>query len=75
MTVRSLLAQGYDILFFAEVPTPFLDAVVLLAHAMDTAKEKLLASLPDDVPSGVETRFRAFSTSAVPAYPCPIFVG
>ena len=34
MTVRSLLAQGYDTLFYAEVQTPFLDAVVLLAHAM-----------------------------------------
>ena len=59
MTVRSLLTQGYDTLFFAEVQTPFLDAVVLMAHAMETTKEKLLASLPDEMPSGVETRFRA----------------
>ena len=53
MTVRSLLTQGYDTLFYAEVQTPFLDAVVLLAHAMETTKEKLLASLPDEVPPGV----------------------
>jgi release factor glutamine methyltransferase len=58
MTLRSLLAQGYDTLFFAEVQTPFLDAAVLLAHAMEVTKEKLLASLPDEVPAGVETRFR-----------------
>jgi len=57
MTVRSLLAQGYDTLFYAEVQTPFLDAVVLLAHAMKTTKEKLLASLPDEVPPAIETRF------------------
>jgi release factor glutamine methyltransferase len=58
MTVRSLLTQGYNILFFAEVQTPFLDALVLFAHAMETTKEKLLASLPDEAPPGVETRFR-----------------
>jgi len=58
MTVRSLLTQGYDTLFYAEVQTPFLDAVVLLAHAMDTTKEKLLASLPDEVPHDVESRFK-----------------
>jgi release factor glutamine methyltransferase len=60
MTVRSLLTQGYDTLFFAEVQTPFLDAVVLLSHAMETTKEKLLASLPDEAPPGGETRFRDF---------------
>jgi release factor glutamine methyltransferase len=60
MTVRTLLTQGYDTLFFAEVQTPFLDAAVLLAHAMEATKEKLLASLPDDVPAEIEARFREF---------------
>ena len=60
MTARSLLTQGYDTLFYAEVQTPFLDAVVLLAHAMGTTKEKLLASLPDEVPPEAESRFRGF---------------
>jgi len=60
MTARSLLTQGYETLFYAEVQTPFLDAVVLLAHAMETTKEKLLASLPDEVPPDVEARFRGF---------------
>ncbi len=60
MTVRSLLTQGYDTLFYAEVQTPFLDAVVLLGHAMEVTKEKLLASLPDQVPPGAEARFRGF---------------
>jgi len=58
MIVRSLLAQGYDTLFYAEVQTPFLDAVVLLAHSMAVTKEKLLASLPDEVPPAIEARFR-----------------
>ena len=60
MTVRSLLARGYDILFYAEVQTPFLDAVVLLAHARETTKERLLASFPDEVPPGVEAKFREY---------------
>src|SRR5208337_2364138 len=60
MTARSLLTQGYETLFYAEVQTPFLDALVLLAHAMETTKERLLASLPDEVPSGVEVSFRSF---------------
>lgn len=60
MTVRSLLTRGYDTLFYAEVQTPLLDAVVLLAHAMQVAKEKLLASLPDEAAPEVEERFRGF---------------
>ena len=58
MTARSLLAQGYDTLFFAEVDTPLLDAIVLLAHAVDMTKERLLASLPDTVSPEVEERYR-----------------
>jgi len=60
MTVRSLLTQGYDTLFYAEVQTPLLDAVVLLAHAMGVPKEKLLASLPEEAAPEVEERFRGF---------------
>jgi release factor glutamine methyltransferase len=59
MTVRSLLSQGNDKLFFAEVDTPLLDALVLLAHAMGTSKEKLLASLPDPVAPEVVERYLA----------------
>jgi len=59
MTVRSLLAQGYDTLFYAEVETPLLDALLLLAHAMGSSKEKLLASLPDPVGVEVEASFHA----------------
>jgi release factor glutamine methyltransferase len=58
MTARELLRQGYDTLFFAEVETPLLDALVLLAHAMGTTKERLLAALPDPVSPEVETTYR-----------------
>ena len=59
MTVRTLLRQGYDKLFFAEVETPLLDALLLLAFSMNTTKEKILASLPEEVGSDVESGFLA----------------
>jgi release factor glutamine methyltransferase len=60
MTVQTLLAQGYDILFFAEVETPLLDAMVLLAHALATTKEKILAGLSDTPTEEQEARYRSF---------------
>jgi len=57
MTVRTLLRQGYDKLFLAEVDTPLLDALLLLAFALETTKERVLASLPDEVGPEVEDRF------------------
>lgn len=58
MTVRSLLRQGHDTLFFAEIETPLLDALLLLAFAMNAAKEKVLASLPEEVAPETETAYR-----------------
>ncbi len=57
MTVRTLLRQGYDKLFLAEVDTPLLDALLLLAFALETTKERVLASLPDAVSQEAEDRF------------------
>ncbi len=57
MTVRTLLSQGYDRLFLAEVDTPLLDALLLLAFALRTTKEKVLASLPDPVSPEAESCF------------------
>jgi release factor glutamine methyltransferase len=60
MTVRQLLTSGYRTLFYAEADTPFLDAAVLLAFAMGLRKEKVLASLPEEVDGEAERRFREF---------------
>ena len=49
MTVGSALNQGKERLFYAEVDTPMLDATVLLSEALETSKERLLASLPDQL--------------------------
>jgi release factor glutamine methyltransferase len=58
MTVRTLLAQGCDTLTVAKVETPVLDALVLLAHAMEATKERLLAMLPDPVSDAEAARYR-----------------
>jgi release factor glutamine methyltransferase len=47
MTVGGALNQGKQRLFFAEVDTPMLDAMVLLSEALEVSKERVLASLPD----------------------------
>jgi release factor glutamine methyltransferase len=59
MTFRSLLRQGSSALLLAEVDTPVLDALVLLAFAADITKERLLARLPDAVEPGTEERYRS----------------
>ena len=59
MTARELLAGGYRTLVLAEVDTPYLDSVVLLAHAMGATKEKLFTALPDQVPDDVQAGFNA----------------
>ena len=43
-----LLRQGYDKLFLAEVDAPLLDALLLLAFALESTKEKVLSLSPGD---------------------------
>ncbi len=57
-TVREALRHGASTL--SSVETPFLDASVLLAHALGVSKEKLLASYPDPVPPEVLSRYHAY---------------
>ncbi len=59
MTFRSLLAQGTSAMTLAEVDTPVLDALVLLAYAAGITKETLLARLPDEAPDGTGERYAA----------------
>ena len=60
MTVGHALNQGKRLLFYAEVDTPMLDATVLLSEALETSKERLLASLPDPMDEEGLSRFRSF---------------
>lgn len=44
------MQEGYSLLYYAEVDTPLLDAIILLAETMHISKEKLYASFPDSLP-------------------------
>jgi len=57
MTVGNALHEGQSRLFYAEVDTPLLDATVLLCEALETSKERLLASLPEPLE---EERYRRY---------------
>jgi release factor glutamine methyltransferase len=60
MTVQDALYEGTSILYFAEVETPFLDASLLLSHALGVSKEKLFASLPDRVEPSFFKQFKMY---------------
>jgi release factor glutamine methyltransferase len=57
MTIRSAMQEGYSMLLYAEVETPLLDAVVLLAKTMNVTKEKLYASFCEDVEESLHATY------------------
>ena len=57
-TVRAAVLDGRDRLRAAGVDSPYLDAVVLLAHALGVSKERLFAAFPDPLPAAARARFR-----------------
>ncbi len=57
-TVRGAVLAGRDRLRDAGADTPYLDAVVLLAHALGVSKERLFAAYPDPLPAAARDRFR-----------------
>jgi release factor glutamine methyltransferase len=59
MTAKSLLTQGYNKLFYAEIETPLLDALLLLAHASARSKEQTLAALPEPVSDQIAETYLA----------------
>ena len=59
-TVRAAVLDGRDRLRAAGVDSPYLDAVVLLAHALGVSKERLFAAFPDPLPAAARDRYRQF---------------
>ena len=57
-TVRAAVLDGRDRLRAAGVDSPYLDAVVLLAHTLGVSKERLFAAFPDPLPAPARDRFR-----------------
>ncbi len=58
MTIQKALKEGHNILFYAEVDTPVLDAIVLLSEALGMSKEQLFSSLPEDMEAQAYERYR-----------------
>lgn len=57
-TVRSALSEGTERLKSLE--TPFLDATVLLSHALGISKEELLASYPEEIPDSILATYNTY---------------
>ncbi|HKK65913.1 MAG TPA: peptide chain release factor N(5)-glutamine methyltransferase [Clostridia bacterium] len=66
-TVREALVGGTRRL--ANLETPFLDAALLLSHALGISKEKLLASYPDTIPLSAMHEFNNHVTKRLSGYP------
>lgn len=75
MTVRAALAEGSGTLAGSCPGSPFLDAALLLAHAMDLSKDRLLASMPDDVDPSALGAYRALITRRASGEPVAYLVG
>lgn len=58
MTNRAALSEGAQVLR-KSVGSPYLDSVLLLGHAYGISKERLLSSLPDEIPVRIENEFRS----------------
>ncbi|MBN1797619.1 MAG: peptide chain release factor N(5)-glutamine methyltransferase [Spirochaetales bacterium] len=57
MTVKDALRKATSVLYYAEVETPYLDACVLLAHTLNTTKEKLFSSFEQEISAPAYKRF------------------
>lgn len=60
MTVKDALQEATNTLYYAEVGTPYLDACVLLAHALETSKEHLFSSFYTEVAPEAYACFREY---------------
>ncbi len=69
MTIRQAVQIGVEKLSDAGIETPFLDAAVLLAHSMNTTKEKLYAAFTDLLPKNVFTQYLRFIQQRLQGYP------
>ena len=56
--MRDTVLAGRDRLRDAGVESPYLDAVVLLAHVLGVAKERLFAALPEPLPAPAAVAYR-----------------
>jgi release factor glutamine methyltransferase len=60
MTIKDALRQATSVLYYAEMETPYLDACVLLAHALKLSKEQLFVSFYRELAPDEYARFKEF---------------
>ncbi len=60
MTIKEALQEATSVLYYAEVETPYLDACVLLAHALKISKERLFISFYEELPPDIYARFKEY---------------
>lgn len=75
MTVRQALKEGAERLEGTGTDTARLDSSLLLCHSTGMTKEKLYASLPDEVSSGAELLFRELIEKRAAGYPVAYLTG
>lgn len=75
MNVRAALAEGSGALEGARSGTPFLDAALLLGHALGLSRSRLLASMPDELPLEALEAFRSYISRRVSGEPVAYIVG
>ncbi len=75
MTVRAALAEGSGALEGSCPGSPFLDAALLMAHAMGLSKDRLLASMPDEVAALSLEAYRALVSRRASGEPVAYLVG
>ncbi len=69
MTIRDALHEGTALLSSAGIDTPWLDASLLLGHVLGITKERLYASLPDELPAREYGRYREILTRRAAGIP------
>jgi len=75
MTVRAALSEGTGALEKSRPGSPFLDAALLLAYALNLEKDKLLASMPDGVGEGELEAYRGYLARRIAGEPVAYIVG
>lgn len=69
MTFREALSFGKELLAHRNIETPLLDATVLLSEAAEIPKEKIYASLPDELGERTEEVYRGLLQRRSSGYP------
>lgn len=75
MTAREAVAEGSLALEAGRPGSPFLDATVLLSHALGISRDALLARLPDALDDSILERYRALISRRLAGEPVAYLVG